>query len=324
MGPPAGFTYPPPPVNTGGVIRELGPWISESFRLGVDRAGHFLPMVVLFVLSVGMVNSVALWFGFENSTLTIDPDSGEADWVYGGASTWLIVAMLCIPASAVLTAMAKAAMARQSWATQAGKAEPWSVSVNAAIARSRRVIAAALGRSVIYWVTAVGFLILIAVQPGFIILAPVVILFLFAVWVGLTFVGQTAALAGPEHRPFKTSLGLARIQLGPLIGRLLLLGMIAGSMILAFGLLGAPFTAIAGGGSQNAVEFGADTVRSEDLFGTNVAVFALGSLFSALGLGANHVLTTAGTTLLYRNLGGPVGDDAPGSDQDGGPSSPVA
>jgi hypothetical protein len=71
MGPPAGFTYPPPPVNTGGVIRELGPWISESFRLGVDRAGHFLPMVVLFVLSVGMVNSVALWFGFENSTLTI-------------------------------------------------------------------------------------------------------------------------------------------------------------------------------------------------------------------------------------------------------------
>ncbi len=280
-------------------------------------------MIVLFVLSVGMVNSVALWFGFENSTLTIDPESGEADWVYGGSGGWLVVAMLSIPASAVLTAMAKAGMARQTWATQSGSGEPWSVSVNGAIVRSRRVIVAALGRSIIYWVTGVGFLILISVQPALFLLAPIVVLFLFAVWVGLAFVGQTAALAGPEHGPFKTSLGLAKIQLGSLIGRLLLLGMIAGSMILAFGLLGAPFTAIAGGGSQNAVEFGADTVRSEDLFGTNVAVFALGSLFSALGLGANHVLTTAGTTLLYRNLGGPVGDDAPGSDQDGGPDSPA-
>ncbi|MEM7325096.1 MAG: DUF2510 domain-containing protein [Actinomycetota bacterium] len=311
VGPAAGQYPAPPQVRSAGAIRELGPWISESFRLSVDRAGHFLPMVVLFVLSIGMLNSVALWFGFENTTLTIDQDSGDAEWAYGGSSGWLMVAALCIPASAILTAMAKAAIARQAWATQSGDLEPWSDSVNGALARSRRVIVAALGRSVIYWVTGVVFLVLVALQPGFLLLAPVVVLFLFAVWVGLCFVGQTAALAGPEHKLFGTSLQLARVQLGPLIGRLLLLAFIAVTMILAFGLVGAPLTAIVGGGSDTAVEFGADTVRSEDLFGTNVAVFALGSVFSALGLGANHVLTTAGTTLLYRNLGGPVEQKIP-------------
>lgn len=319
--PPAAFGFPPPPVRTTSPIRELGPWISESFRLGVDRAGHFLPMVVLFVLSIGLFNSVALWFGLENSTLTIDSDSGEADWVYGGSSTWLMFAALSIPASAILTAMAKAAITRQAWATQAGNPEPWSISVNGAVARSRRVIAVALGRSVIYWVSALFLFLAVALNPGFILLAPIVVIALLGVWVALCFIGQTAALADHEDGAYRTSLRLVRIQLGPLIGRLLLLAMISGSMILAFGLIGAPFTAIVGGGSDTAVEFGAETIRSQDMFGQNVAVFALGSLFSALGLGANHVLTTVGTTLLYRNLGGPVGADAPGSEADGGLTS---
>lgn len=315
MGQPSGFA--PPPASRAGAIRELGPWMSESFRLAIDRAGHFLPMIVLFILSIGLFNAAALWFGFENTTLTVDSVTGEATWSYGGASGWLIAALLCIPASAVLTGMAKAAMARQAWATQVGNPEPWSDSVTGALARWPRVVGAALGRSLVYWVTGFSFIILVGLQPGFFLLAPVAVLILFAAWVGFCFVGQTAALAGPDRPLFRTSLQLARRQLGPLIGRLLLLAFVAGSMILAFGLVGAPFTAIAGGGSESTVELGADTVRSEDLFGPNVSIFVLGSLFSALGLGANHVLTTAGTTLLYRNLGGPVGDDAPGTSRPG-------
>ncbi|MEM7273917.1 MAG: hypothetical protein AAF547_12605, partial [Actinomycetota bacterium] len=124
----------------------------------------------------------------------------------------------------------------------------------------------------------------------------------------------TAALAEPGSGAFRTSFRLARIQLGALIGRLLLLAFVAASVIIAFGLIGTPFTAIVGGGSSSTVEFGADTIRSEDVFGPAVTVFAIGSLFSALGLGANHVLTTVGTTLLYRNLGGPVGGEVPGMD----------
>ena len=114
----------------------------------------------------------------------------------------------------------------------------------------------------------------------------------------------TARGSGPG--PFTISFRLSGLQPGRLLGRLLLLTFVALNLVLAAGIIGAPFTAVAGAGGGATIDPGAESLDLNDYLGPNVAVFVLGSMFSALGLGAGHVLSSVGTTLLYRNLGGPV------------------
>ncbi|MEM7274491.1 MAG: DUF2510 domain-containing protein, partial [Actinomycetota bacterium] len=107
-GHPGAYPAPPAPYRPLG---DIGSWFSESFRLAVDRSGHFLPMIVVFVLSVGLFTSFALWYGLEDSTFTVDQDTAETSVSYGGSSMWLILAALSVPVSSVLTGLAKGAMA---------------------------------------------------------------------------------------------------------------------------------------------------------------------------------------------------------------------
>ena len=307
--PPSPYVSPP---STGGPLGDVGSVMSQSFRVAIDRAGHFLPMIVVFILSVGLFTSFALWLGLEDTTLTVDPETAETDLDYGGSSFWLLVAAISIPASSILTGVAKAAMARQTWAAQREMPEPWSDSVRSVLLRAGWVVPVALGRAAIYFGALSVYLVLTLAVPLAVLLFPVLIGGLFAAWVGCSFAVITAALAEPGTKAFATSFRLARVQLGGLIGRLVLLTLVGVAMILVFGLFGAPFAAIAGGDAATQVDLGDDTIRSQDVLGPSVMIFALGSVFSALGLGASHVLTTAGTTLMYRNLGGPVGEDMPG------------
>ena len=139
---------------------------------------------------------------------------------------------------------------------------------------------------------------------------------LLVLWVRFSFVGTVATLGGGEDQPFSTSWRLSGVAQLPLTGRLLLLAFLALNVILAAGVLGTPFTALAGGGG-NVTQSSDDTLILNDLLGPNPAVFAIGSLFNALGVGLNYLLAAIGTTLLYLKLNGPVPEADP-DDESGG------
>jgi hypothetical protein len=182
------------------------------------------------------------------------------------------------------------------------------------MARWRPVLGAALGRSALYWLLNGAFLAGTLVTPVFVLLFPFLVVAQVLIWLRLCFVAQAAALAptgpGASPGPFTVSYRLSGLQPGRLLGRLVLLAFVAANLILAAGFIGAPFTAVAGAGAGPPIDPQAETLDLNDYLGPNVAVFVLGSVFSALGLGANHVLSSVGTTLLYRNLGGPVEEPA--------------
>ena len=305
-----------PAVPGGGsgpvqAVGPLGPWFGESFRLAVARSGHILPMILLFVVAVSVPTSVALWHALRDSVLTVDQDTGAIDLAHGGATGWLLVVAASVPVTVVLSYLLKGAVCRQAWTTAAGHPEPWSASVAAVLGRWPRVIGASLARSAIYWVVAGAFVVAVGFAPVLILATPFVVVGLVVAWTRLAFVVQVAVLGDLDERPLARSWRLAGLQFGPLLGRLLLLGFVSANLVLAAGLLGAPFTAIAGGGGEP-IQASADTLRFNDVLGDNRWAFAIGALFNAIGIGANHALAATGTTLLYRNLGGPVPADPSG------------
>lgn len=313
LGGPTQLAAPTSPIGV------FGQWFSESFRLVIDRSGHFLPMILLFVITISLPTSFAIWYALRDTVILFDPATATPDIVYGGSRPWLYTVLATIPLTAVLSFVCKASVARQAWAAQAGEAEPWSASVAGALRRWPRVVGFPLLRATAYWVVSGVFLLAIALNPGFILMMPFLAVALVFFWVRFSFVGTVAALGDAAAKPFAESWRVSGLQFGPLMGRLLVLGFVAINLILALGIIGAPFTAIAGAGGTS-VEPTADTLRLNDLLGDNVTVFALGSLFNAIGLGAHYVLVTVGTTLLYRNLGGPVAA-ADSSNADSGSNS---
>ncbi len=287
-------------------LGQLGPWFSESFRLTIGRTGYFLPMILIFVLAVSLPSSYAIWYALRDTVITIDQDSGVLDLDYGGSETWLFVASAGFPISIVLSFLLKGAAIRQAMAVKAETPESWSDSVRAVLGRSRRLIGFSALRAAIYWFLIGVITIGAALSPIMVLLIPFLGAGLFFFWVRLSFLGQVATLADDAVNPMAESWRLSGGRFWPLFGRLLLLAALAFNLILASGIIGSPFTAIAGGGGTAPIEPTSDVIRLNDLMGSNPSVFALGSVFNALGLGANYVLAAVGTTLLYRNLGGPV------------------
>lgn len=298
---------PAPSVDRGSVMGPVGAWISESFRLLVQRSGHVLPMVLIFVLTLSVPSSFALWYGLRDTVVTFDPNGGAPEAVYGGSQAALIIAAVLFPVSTLLSYLLKGSAIRHAWAIQAGTPEPWSESVMDCLRRSGRIIPVSAARTLLYWGLSGLFFVGLLASPAVILLFPVLLVLLIAIWVFFSFANTVATLGGPDDRPFATSRRLSAPVFFPLFGRLLLLGFLSVNLVLVFGFIGTPFTALAGGTGE-AVAPSTETLRFNELLGVNAAVFALGSLFSAIGLGANYVLSAVGTTLLYRKLDGPVAD----------------
>jgi hypothetical protein len=330
--PPTAHSATPAPVPAQKLspLGSIGDWLSESFRLAAGRAGHFLPMVLIFVIAIGLPSAFATWYGLRDTVITVDPENATTEFSYGGSSSWLVLALISLPVTAVLSFILRGAVTRQAWMARSMADKPppaetswasaavvegtepagpqlesWADSVGVALRRWKRVVGAQFFRSLLYWL--IGGLALLAtgLSPIFILALPLAGVALFLLWIRLAFVGTVAVLGGPDDRPFRESNRLSGLFFGPLTGRLLLLAVVSAFLILVASIIGSPFTAIAGGTAEP-VTPSAQTIRLNDLLGPNVFVFALGSLFNSLGIGANYVMATVGTTLLYKRLGGPV------------------
>ena len=68
---------PPPPVAGGPnhSLGQAGDWMQETIRSVVGRAGHYLPMVLILALPLGIASAVPMWFGLREIILVSDPEA---------------------------------------------------------------------------------------------------------------------------------------------------------------------------------------------------------------------------------------------------------
>lgn len=285
--------------------------LSETLRLSSARAGHLLPLIVLFVLSIGLASSVALWFGLRDTTVTFDEAaSNPPEVVYGGSATALWIYLALVPLSLLGGALVQAATARQIWATQADRVEAWSASLRVVLGRWRPLLVGLAAKWLIYLVLGIGFLVATALVPAFIIAFPFVLIALVLAWLRLSFVGQAAVLGPSGVRPLSTSYRVSGQQGAKLFLRLIVLVLVGAALMLVISLFGSIFTAIAGADGTTPIDPDALTYDLNAALGDNVALFALSAVFGSLALGGATVIVATGTTLLYRNLEGPIDPDA--------------
>ncbi len=281
--------------------------MQETIRSVVARAGHFLPMVLVLALPLGLASAVPTWFALRDVVMISDP---EAQTFEVQNFSWS-VAMMGLIGINVATMLASfllsgAASHHVVPTSDDEKQYQWSVSVRHAISRAPRIIGYSFARTLTYLgPTILLGVLIVTVSPAFILglfmLAPV---FAF-LWVRLCLVDVSASIGPQSVNPFKASWAMTGPVFFPLLGRLLLLLLIGFTALFMFVILGQPFIAIAGGDSGT-VEPVQDIVRFEDILGPSLALLALSTFFSTLGSGFRDIIFAAGGTKLYQRLNGTV------------------
>jgi len=284
--------------------------LTDTLRLASARAGHLLPVIVLFVLSFGLASSITLWFGLRDTIVTFDEAASEPPIVdYGGSAPALWAYLALVPFSLLGGALLQATTARQVWSAQAGRPEAWSASLSGVLRRWRPLVAGTVGKWLMYAVIAGGFVTATVMSPAVIITFPFVLIALALIWLRLSFVGQAAVLAPDGVRPLSTSYRVTGTAAGKLFVRLLVLILVGLAVTLVISLIGSVFTAIAGAEGGTPLDPDNLTYDLNAALGPNAALFALSGVFGSLALGGATVVVAAGTTLLYRNLDGPIDPD---------------
>ncbi len=298
---------------------QIGPvdgLLTDTLRAASGRSGHLLPVIVLFVLSFGLASSFALWFGLRDTIVTFDETAVDPPTVdYGGSAPALWAYLALVPFSLLGGAILQAVTARQVWSAQAGRPEAWSASLAGVLRRWRPLLAGTVGKWLGYLVIAGGFVAATVMSPALIITFPFVVVALALVWLRLSFVGQAAVLAPEGVRPLSTSYRVTGTAAGKLFVRLLVLILVGLAVTLVISLIGSVFTAIAGAEGGTPLDPDDLTYDLNAALGPNAALFALSGLFGSLALGGATVVVAAGTTLLYRNLGGPIDPDLAPADE---------
>lgn len=290
--------------------------LSDTIRLATSRFGHLLPVIVMFLLALGLASSIALWFGLQDTVITFDEAAAEPPAIdYGGSAAALWIYLALVPLSLLGGAVLQATTARQVWAAQAEKPETWTASL-AGVARRWRPL---LGGTVVKWLaySAIGggFVVATLFVPVIAITFPIVVIALALVWLRLSFVGQAAVLAPAGSSAVSTSYRVTGTAAGKLFVRLLVLALIGFATLLVITLVGSFFTAIAGAEGTTPLDPDDLTYDLNAALGPNVALFALSGVFGSLAIGGATVLVATGTTLLYRDLRGPIAPDLDAADE---------
>ncbi|MEZ5375468.1 MAG: DUF2510 domain-containing protein [Acidimicrobiales bacterium] len=325
-GPPSPSAPPPPqfgdavhlhdPSQAGDRLPAINQWMSETFRLVIDQAGHLFTMLVVLTFAIDLIAAGSTWVAVRDLVLTFnDDDSVSVD----GATSWIAVAL----GVSVLSMAAKIALAacaaRHVLAARTGVPESWSDTLREAGVRAPRLIG-----SIVAFFAAFVVLYLIVVLPLGVIAAVIPVLGLFAfvaVFVGLLaglarigFAPLMALIAPVGQGGIGRSIALTNGATRAVIKRLAMLALIGFTMIFIASLFTAP---LLGGGSEltmadRVIDFG-------EVVGDNAAAFGIGQVISGLVAGAFAALVGGGLGLLYADLGGAIEPSITDVDPTGAP-----
>jgi hypothetical protein len=295
---------PDPNSTAARPLRPLNQWLSEAFRLVIDRAGHLFTLLVVITLPIDLASSAATWVGVQDVVVRFAEDD-TMSLTGAGPLLWLALVLTLVSTFAKVVLLAAAG--RHVLAARTGVPEPWSDTLAATVRRLPRTVGAtllfAVGLVVAYFAAVIPLVLLAVVAPVLSVVGFVLAVFVVGAYVVRCGLGTVASVVAPAGQGgMLRSLRLTQGHTVPLIGRMLMLAMISFTMVLIGSLFASPFI------SGEPVELGADDLRLSEVFGTNLAAFGLGQLLASLSVGAATALIGGALGLLHADLGGPVDD----------------
>lgn len=296
-------------MGPGDDLRDVGDWLSITFRIVKERAGHLFTLVVALSLPVGLIVSYALWQVFRDMNLTIEDDASIV--VVNGPSSgeWVLTGVITM-VSVVVSMAAYGAMQRQTMAALLERPEPWSKSLAEGLAKAPKLLGNYL-LLVLAFIAVVVVISVLAVINGLLGILGFIGLFgLVFVAMGRLFMFMPAATCSPSGTPtIKTTLRLSKNHTVSLIGRALLIVLIFIGIGLASSIVTAPFAQ----GAATPLDPNTTTFNFNDFLGDNLPQFALLQVIGSLINGIGIAIAAAATSVVYKDRNGPI-DPALGLD----------
>ncbi len=316
---PAGDPGAPPPPSAVDVIASaavapgvtastdrlppLNQWISETFRLVIDQAGHIFTLIVVLTFAVDLIAAGLTWYAVQDVVVTV---TDGASITVDGATVWIAFAALASIVSIATKVALAASSARHVLAARTGVPESWSDTLRETVARLPRVVGAILaffGSFVVLYIAVVIPLGLVTAVAPIVGLLALLVAFLGIV-AGLARIGfgpVMSMIAPVGQGGIRRSISLTKGLTLVLVRRLAMLAMIGFTMLFITSLFTAPLL----GGSGELVANG-DVVNLGDVVGDNAAAFGIGQIISGLVAGLFAALVGGGLGLIYADLGGPI------------------
>ncbi len=292
----------------GNNLRDVGDWLSFTFRVVKERAGHLFTLVVALSLPVGLLVSFAVWRIFRQ--ISFDLDTNNADFDFNGPSAleWMFGGAVLV-ASLVFSMALYGAMQRQTMAAVLERPEPWSKSLTEGLAKAPKLLGNYFLLVLAAMALVIAISVLTAVVPFLGILGFIGLFFMLFVAIARLFLFMPSATCSPAGTPtIKTTLALSKNYAMPMLGRALLLFLILIGISVAGSVITGPFSAGVAEIDPNSTRF-----NFVDLFGDNYAQFALVQVLSSLINGIGIAVIAAGTSVVYKDRDGPL-DPAIGLD----------
>lgn len=293
----------------GNNLRDVGDWLSITFRIVKERAGHLFTLVVVLSLPVGLIVSFAMWQIFKELSFTVDANADVFEFTGPSPGLWVLAGVVLIGAF-VLSMALYAAMQRQAMAALLERPEPWSKSLSEGLAKAPKLLANYL-LLVVALVVVVVLIALLGVLNGGLGVLGILGFLGLGIWgIGRLFMFVPAASCSPSGTStIKTTFGLSKGYTAPLIGRALLIGLI----FIGIGIAGSLVTAPLNQGIVGPLDADTTTFNFADFIGDNFPQFALAQVITTLINGIGIAITAAATSIVYKDRGGPI-DPALGLD----------
>lgn len=299
-------------VPSGNGLRDVGDWLSVTFRIVKERAGHLFTLVVALSLPVGLVLSYAMWQVFQDLRFSFDSDLESVEFSGPDQGIWILFGAALV-ASFVFSMTLYAAMQRQAMSALLERPEPWSKSFKEGLGKAPKLLASYLVLTLIA-VGAVVILSMLAFVNGpLFLLGLLALLFAAFAAIGRLFLFVPSAACSPAGTPtIRTTLALSKGFTMPFLGRALLLFLI----FIGIGIAGSIITAPLGQGF-GAEPFDPNTTVLDfgEILGNNFPQFALAQVISSFVNAIGVAIAAAATSVIYSDRGGPIdpaiGQDAP-------------
>ncbi len=312
--------FPQAPTGSGGGLRPVSDWMTETFRLIINNVAAVFTLLVVLLVPASLVSALGLWYGIRDLVIRIDENApaGENPISFEGLGPLGFLAVALV-VNVVLTFVFTIASTRLIMSGRFESGFAWSRGLTSGI----RSFFPILGWSIVAGLAFAGFIVVFAVAAVALGLVGAIGIFLAVIvaLVGGVYVFGRYALAFTSPMvAAKGQRSIARVhqltkgRAGGTIGRVGLLVLVSIAASLAGSLVTGPLAAMGGGETFNP---DTEVIRFVDLLGGNLGLFLLTNLMNTVVSAVSLLVWHIGLSLVFEDLGGTVDpelrDDASGA-----------
>jgi hypothetical protein len=301
--------FPQAPSGSGGGLRPVSDWLTETFRLIINHVAALFTLLVILLVPASLISALGLWYGIRDLVMRIDENAPAGEWPISfeglGPPGFLAVALVV---NIVLTFLFTITSTRLIMSGRFEAGFSW----NQGLTSGLRSFLPVLGWSILAGLAFVGFVIgftVVAVALGFAGAIGVFLVVVLALTGGVYVFGRyvlaftSPMVAAKGQRSVARVHQLTKGRVGGTIGRVALLVLVSIAASLAGSLVTGPLAALGGGETFNP---DTEVIRFVDLLGGNLGLFLLTNLMNTVVSAVSLLVWHVGLSLVFEDLGGGV------------------